>query len=191
MIPLLASLWACSTPQPEPIPPPAEVDLARLPGASLYQLSAPLLDQHGRQVPLSVFAGQPVLVSMFYASCTSACPMLVNDVRKLEALLSEDERAQVRVLLISLDPASDTPAVLAEAAARYGVDADRWLLTSPPPAEVRTIAAALGIAYQAIENGEFHHSSRVTLLDAQGVPKATAEGLGKPPDALLEALRVL
>lgn len=186
---LILLLLACATGQPEPAPPSVEVDLSDLPGASLYQLTAPLNDQHGRQVSLSVFAGKPVLISMFYASCTSACPMLVNDVRKLEGQLSPQELAQVRVLLISLDPAADTPAVLAEAAARYGVDAERWLLTSPQPADVRTIAAALGIAYQAIEAGEFHHSSRVTLLDAQGVPRATAEGLGQPPDALIKALR--
>ncbi len=178
-------------PPAEQVPPVETVDLNALPGDSLYHLTPDLIDQHGQQTALSVFAGHPVLISMFYASCPSACPMLIADVQALEAELTEAERANSRVLLISLDPEADDPAALAEVVERYGLDDARWRLTSPRPEQVRDIAAALGISYQAVADGEFHHASIVTLLDPKGSPIAHVEGLRQSPAPLLTALRAL
>jgi protein SCO1/2 len=185
---LSLALLGCGSAPPAP-EPAATVDLDALPGDSLYHLDVALTDQHGQSVPLSLFAGRPVIISMFYASCPSACPMLVADIQRLEAALSPEERAQIRVLLVSLDPAQDTPEALADAVAQYGVDGERWRLTAPPEDQVRTIAAVLGISYQAVQSGELHHSSILTLLDAHGRPTARLDGLRQDPAPLVAALR--
>lgn len=166
--------------------PPGE-----LPGSSIYHLEVALTDHSGDAVPLSVFAGQPVLISMFYASCPSACPMLIGDIQALEAAMSEAERARTRVLLVSLDPEADTPRALSSVIAQHGIDAERWRLTSPEPRQVRDIAALLGISYQAIEGGEMHHSSIITLLDPAGTPVARVEGLRQSPEPIVAAMRAL
>lgn len=162
---------------------------APLPGDSIYQLEVSLVDQSGEAIPLSVFRGQPVFISMFYASCPMACPMLIADVQALEDRLTEAQRAGVRVLLVSLDPEADTPEALREVVARHGLDTERWRLASPPPDRVRDIAAVLGISYQAVEGGELHHSSIITLLDPDGRVAAQLEGLRQSPEPLLEALK--
>ncbi len=186
---LCALMLACSpVPDAPATPPPAPVDLGSLPGASVYNLKADLIDQDGKTVPLSVFAGQPVLISMFYASCPSACPMLVADVQAIESRLTPEQLANLRVLLVSLDPQSDTPAALTAAVERYEIDATRWRLTSPTVDGVRSIAAVLGISYQAVEGGEMHHSSIITLLDGQGEPQARLDGLRQDPQPLVDAL---
>ncbi len=185
---LSLALLGCGSAPPAP-EPAATVDLDALPGDSLYHLDVALTDQHGQSVPLSLFAGRPVIVSMFYASCPSACPMLVADIQRLEEQLTPEERAQTRVLLVSLDPEQDSPAALQAAVAQYGVDGERWRLTAPPVDQVRTIAAVLGISYQAVQSGELHHSSILTLLDPQGRPTARLDGLRQDPAPLVAALR--
>jgi protein SCO1/2 len=192
LLTLICTTWlvGCSG-APEPAEPAEVTALEALPGDSLYHLDTPLIDQHGDAVPLSVFAGQPVLISMFYASCPSACPMLISDIKSLEEALTDAERANLRVLLVSLDPVADTPAQLASVIDQHGLDTDRWRLTAPAPEHVRDIAAVLGISYQAIDGGELHHSSIITLLDSRGTPVIRLEGLRQSPEPLLAALRGL
>jgi protein SCO1/2 len=81
-------------------------------GESVYQLAGSLRDQTGARVGLDVFRGHPVLVSMFYASCPDACPLLIEEIRQFESTLPVSVRADLRVLLVSLDPARDTPEAL-------------------------------------------------------------------------------
>src|SRR5689334_8070472 len=49
-------------------------------GPSIYDLPVQLVTATGAHVGLDVDRGQPVLVAMFYASCTVACPLLVSEV---------------------------------------------------------------------------------------------------------------
>lgn len=196
MIYLLASLlFACAdrgtkaeVAPPAPTPPEAApIQPARaLP--SLYDLSLPLVGSDGQPTSLDVHRGHPVLVSMFYASCHSACPMLVQNVRAFEASLPEAHRAKLRVLLVSLDPERDNPAALAEAATRYGADPSRWVLAIPEATRVRELAAAIGIQYRPGEDGEIHHTSVLLLLDAQGREIARSSGPEGSLDSLKEAL---
>jgi protein SCO1/2 len=187
----------------EPAPAPADraagdaapdggpVSLDPLPTDSLYQLPVTAVDQTGAPSALDRFRGQPVLISMFYASCPAACPLLIRDIQALEAALPAPERAQLRVLLVSLDPARDTPEALAAALAQVQADPGRWAMLRTAPGDVRAVAAALGIRYRPTPDGEMNHSSILTVLDADGRPKARLEGLGRDPAPLVEALRGL
>ena len=90
---------------------------------------------------------------------------------------------------MSLDPGRDTPdALLALARARH-VDESRWRLLRAPEDTVREIAALLGIKYRRLPDGNFNHSSVITLLSPDGVIVARDEGLGQPLGALQEGLR--
>jgi protein SCO1 len=139
-----------------------------LPGHSLYQLQAQLVDQHGKQVTLDAGRGHPVLVSMFYTSCQFVCPMLIETMRATEAQLSDAERQRLTVLMVTFDPAHDSVAVLQHTADQRQVDGSRWTLARTDAASVRKIAAVLGIQYRALGNGDFNHTTAVLLLDAEG-----------------------
>jgi protein SCO1/2 len=80
--------------------------------ASIYDLSMHLLDQTGTTIGLDAFRGHPTLVVMFYASCPSACPRLVEELRTIVAAVPADRRAELRVLMVSFDAVRDTPARL-------------------------------------------------------------------------------
>ncbi|MCB9683501.1 MAG: SCO family protein [Alphaproteobacteria bacterium] len=186
MIPLL---WLACAEQPPtvtaPVTPPVGEEAA---APSMYELEVPLTASDGAATTLDVHRGHPVLVSMFYASCHSACPMLVQKVRAFEETLDDPTRADLRVLLVSLDPARDDPAALQEAAQRYGADPARWVLAVPPEDRVRELAAVMGIQYRPGADGEIHHTSTLVLLDADGHPIARSEGADGSTESLRSAL---
>jgi len=65
-------------------------------------------------VALQDFRGKVVLVYFGYTNCPDACPMtLANWARAFEQL-SENERSRVQGMLVSVDPARDTPETLKE-----------------------------------------------------------------------------
>ncbi|MCK6529669.1 SCO family protein [Myxococcota bacterium] len=196
---LALALGGCSLSSDPPLAPDpgaptagdAAPDAAPDLGASIYQLAAPLTDQSGAEVGLDAFRGHPVLISMFYASCPAACPMLIRDIQSIEAAVPPEARADLRVLLISLDPDRDTPPALAALAERHRVDPTRWKVTRTPQDRVREIAAVLGIQYRFLPDGELNHSSVITLLDPQGIPLHRAEGLGRPQDDMVARIAAL
>ena len=158
-------------------------------GDSVYALSASLVDQRGRTVGLDLFRGHPVLVSMFYASCPDACPLLIADLQRMERELPPRIKADLRIVLVSLDPERDTPDALQALARARQVDESRWRLLRAPAETVRDIAALLGVKYRRLPDGSFNHSSVITLLDPDGAIVARDDAIGGPHEALLRGLR--
>jgi protein SCO1 len=159
-----------------------------LPPDSAYNLKVSLENHEAAIVALDEYRGHPVVVSMFYASCPNVCPMLVSTIRITEDQLLGEMRSGLRVLMISVDPERDTPKVLQESLSRYKVDPDRWSMVRPEAGDVRAIAAVFGIKYKQLPNGEFNHSTRLILLDRQGIPIADSEQLGSYDPAFLDAI---
>jgi protein SCO1/2 len=153
-----------------------------LPGDSIYQLDARFADQHGREFRLRERRGRPQLVAMFYTSCRYVCPLIVDSAKGVEHALDEAERARLQILLISLDPARDDSAALARVAAKRDLDPARWTLARTGAADVRRLAALLGVRYRALADGEFNHTSELVLLDAEGRRLASTPRLGAVPD---------
>lgn len=158
-------------------------------GDSVYALSASLVDQRGRTVGLDLFRGHPVLISMFYASCPDACPLLIADLQRMERELPPRIKGDLRIVLVSLDPERDTPDALQALARARQVDESRWRLLRAPAETVRDIAALLGVKYRRLPDGSFNHSPVITLLDPDGAIVVRDDAIGGPHEALLRGLR--
>ncbi len=143
-------------------------------------------DQEGKERRLREFAGKPQVVAMIFTHCEYACPMTLAALKKIEAAVS---RMPVHYLLLSIDPARDTPEVLKAYARRESLDPDRWTLLCADAGSVREIAAVLGIRYKQNPDGGFAHSNLITLLDRGGVIRDQLKGLGAEPEPLIEAIR--
>ena len=163
---------------------------ASRPADSVYQLSVPLTDARGKTQDWRALEGKPRIVAMFYTSCPYMCPLIVESGKAVVHALPPVERERVGVVLISLDPAHDTPAVLRETATKRKIDTTRWLLAAPAPSDVRKIAGVLDVRYRRLADGNFNHTSVLILLDAQGRIVARTEQMGPKPDAaFLAAVR--
>jgi protein SCO1/2 len=159
-----------------------------LPGGSFYRLNPPLTDQDGHPFELASLQGGPVLVSMFYSSCEMVCPVLFETIKQTVRSLPAAIGDRVRILMVTFDPERDTIAALKETAQKHGCD-KQWSLVRGSDADVRQIAAALGVQYRRLASGEFNHSTTVLLLDAQGRIALRSGSLGAVDPLLVSALR--
>ncbi|MEJ1095548.1 MULTISPECIES: SCO family protein [unclassified Pseudoxanthomonas] len=153
-----------------------------LPGDSVYQLPLKLTDQSGRTSDWQTRRGKPQLVSMFYTSCQYICPLIIDSGKAVEKNLTPAQQQRLGILLISMDPAHDTPAALQKIAGQRRLDTARWTLASPPADDVRKVAGVLGIRYRLLADGEFNHTSALVLLDRDGRILARTEQVGSRPD---------
>ena len=153
-----------------------------LPADSVYQLPLRLTDQHGKSWDWGRKRGQPQLVSMFYSSCQYICPLIVESGKAVERALTPAQRARLGVMLISMDPARDTPETLAKMVKQRHVDDRRWSLASPRADAVRSVAGVLDVRYRQLSDGEFNHTSVLILLDADGRILARTEKIGSDID---------
>jgi protein SCO1/2 len=148
-----------------------------LPGDSLYQLRLELTGADAAHRAFAELRGTPVLITMFYASCQAVCPIVAFAMRRMEAALTPAQRANLRLVMVSIDPERDSPAALAEFARINQLEEPRWLLARIPGPAVRELAAALGIRFRKLPDGGFNHSTVITLIDADGVPRARTSNL--------------
>ena len=181
-IALLLTPWLCSTGL-------AGEAASPLPSGSVYQLEVALTNQDGRAHGLDVYRGHPVLITMFYGSCPAACPLIIDTLRATEKALPAAQRAGLRVLMISIDPERDSVAALRDLATQRRIDTGRWTLARASAEEVRTIAALFNIQYRALPDGQFNHSSIITLLSPQGEIEASSARLGTADPVLVSQLR--
>jgi protein SCO1/2 len=166
--------------------PATPVEQPPAPGPSIYDLPVALVTSRGDHVGLDVQRGKPVLVAMFYASCSIACPLLVSEVGQVLAELPDNVRADTQVLLVSFDPARDTPAKLADVVRERRLD-EHWTVAAASDADARALAAVLGVKYRRLANGDFAHGSTIVALDGEGREIARTDSLGNR-DPLVRAL---
>jgi protein SCO1/2 len=161
-----------------------------LPGAapatnrSLHQIPGSWTDQGGRPFEFASLRGSPVVLALFYGSCDSVCPTIVRDVKKIEALLPEADRARTRFVLVTIDPAVDTPQRLLDYATKNGLDPSRWRLLNGGVDGVRLLANVLGVKYRPTGTGQYSHTIRITVLDGEGVVADHADGLARPVEPI-------
>lgn len=167
------------------------LEALELPGTSLFHLDEAFTDHRGEAFELTALRGRPTVVVMFYAGCTTACPILFGDAMGLERALDDDVREQTQFVFVTIDPERDTTQVLATQVAHYGVDDARWTLLRGSDAATRALAAVLGIQYRADGQGNFSHTNRLTVLDAEGSVVMTVDGLRQPIDEAAATLTSL
>ena len=156
-----------------------------------------LTDQTGRAFGTRELEGKVWVSDFIFTACQEACPLLsqrMQDVARRTKQLGPD----FHLVSISVDPERDTPARLAEYAARYGASPVRWSFLTGPAAALEDAVTGgfkVGMGKEAVTpdaGGEtfwqIFHGENLVLVDRQlrirGYFPATPEGL----DRLLEAI---
>jgi protein SCO1/2 len=137
---------------------------SRFEGAAL-PLGAPapdftLLDQAGQAVSLSSTHGEVTVLSFLYADCGASCIVIAQQIRGALDELKEP----ARVLIVSADPAGDTPARVRRFLARVSLTGRVTYLTGPR-AQLRRIWRAYGVTPASAGHAAFDRVATLTLLD--------------------------
>ncbi len=127
-----------------------------------------LLDSNGSQITQADFAGEPAVVYFGFAHCPDVCPGTMYTVAEA---LAQDTGYDVQPILITVDPARDTPAVMGQYAATEGFPSGLVGL-SGSDAQVTAAAQAFRVyssrgAANADGSYNVDHSSLLYVVDSQ------------------------
>jgi len=126
-----------------------------------------LTTTNGANLDLSSYEGEVVVLYFGYTFCPDVCPTTLADVARAKRQLNSDE---VNVIMITVDPARDTPELLAN----YVTSFDPSFLGAYGTDEVTAEAAALyGVFYEAREGSEatgylVDHTATLMVIDTEG-----------------------
>ena len=134
---------------------------------SLYQLDVKWTNDEGASVKLASLHGKPVVFAMFFAQCEYACPVLVQDIKRLLARMPEAAREKTRIVLVSFDVKRDTPVALKAYRERADLDAN-WTLLHGDTDAVQELAMLLGVKFKQDARGQFSHSNLFSVLNVDG-----------------------
>ena len=156
---------------------------------SVYHLPAVWTTQNGDNIELKDLKGNVLVVVMIYTSCKTACPILIKDIREIRKRVDEqagDKRKQVKYLLVSIDPETDTPEHLKAFAKERQMDDEQWLFLRSNEEQTREFAAVLAVNYKQISPVDFSHSNIISVFNKKGELVSQQEGLGIDYDKTVE-----
>jgi protein SCO1 len=152
---------------------------------SIYQLNSEWTDQNGTKRKLDEFRGKSVVFTMFFASCTYACPILVEDMKKIESKIPAAELDNFSFVLVSIDPERDTPEKLKAFSNMKSIDEKRWTLLTGTEDDIMELAALTGFKYKKESDGQFSHSNIINIMNEEG--EITYQHLGLNQDITIAA----
>jgi protein SCO1 len=103
-------------------------------------------DEEGRRISFykDLVKGRTVAINFIFTSCTTICPMLAANFRKVQNDLAKED-ANIHLISISVDPVTDTPDRLKRFAAQYRVGPN-WTLVTGNKDEIDALLGSLGIS---------------------------------------------
>lgn len=156
---------------------------------SIYNLPSAWTNQNNEEVKLVDFKGDVLVMVMIYTSCKAACPRLVADMRNIEERLPENTKGKVKMILLSIDPKTDTPERLKEFAKENFMDNEPWEFLTSTEDNTREFAAVLAVNYKKISPLDFSHSNIISVFNKDGEMVFQQEGLGVNSDATIEQIK--
>jgi len=85
-----------------------------------------------------------VLINFMFTSCTNQCPRTTANLVKVAEQLGDRLGRDVRMISVTLDPATDTPAVLRNYSHRYGTQPG-WYFVTARQKDIDAIRTRLGM----------------------------------------------
>jgi protein SCO1/2 len=155
----------------------------------------PMVNQDGKTIRLSDFAGKAVLVTFLYTRCPSPafCPRLTSQFARIEQELKKvpADYSNTHLITISFDPKYDRPPVMRKYGLAY-LDGDasgfsHWDFTSTSEMDLSRLAQAFGLQYEQQDNRIAHNMS-IVLIAPDGTVANFWSTTWTTPE-LLEALQ--
>jgi protein SCO1/2 len=115
--------------------------------ASAYIPDVEVLDQDGRKHRFysDLVRDRAVLINFFFTSCAETCPLVTQNLREVQDLLSDRIGRDIFMYSVSLQPELETPAILRDYAAQWDVRPG-WLFLTGQPERIETLRKAIGFS---------------------------------------------
>ncbi|GJQ63875.1 MAG: hypothetical protein SCALA702_29280 [Melioribacteraceae bacterium] len=158
---------------------------------SVYQLKSFWFDQNGNKTNIAGLKGKTQVLALIFANCSYACPVIVNDMKKIEMNLSGDEQNNIQFTLISIDPDRDTPERLMKFAKDQNLNLEKWQLLTGNKSDIDDIATLLDFRYKKENDGSYSHSNIISILNEEGELIHQQTGLNQDISRSVEIIKNL
>ena len=148
-----------------------------LPSNSIFNLSSEWRNQNNIKLHLKDLKGKTLVVVMIYTSCQSACPILISKMKQIEQKIDRNLIKNINMVLVSIDPETDTPDHLKEFATNNNMDNPQWIFLTSNEIDTREFANVLAMKYKKISPIDFSHSNIITIFNPSGQLVTQEEGL--------------
>lgn len=150
-----------------------------------------LINAAGETVSLDDFQDKIVLLYFGYSFCPDVCPATLAELAQVQKQV-DDTGEKIQVVMVSVDPARDTPEQLADYVSHFhptfvGITGDK--------AAIDAAAEGYGVFYEAHEGTAasgylVDHTARVFVIDPQGMYQLSF-GFGTPAADMAHDLRLM
>ena len=148
--------------------------------------AAALVDQYGARVSLADLGGRPALLTVAFGHCATVCPTIVSDLSRARRTAG---RADVQLVVLTLDPWRDTPDRLSSLGAHWDLGVGDRVL-SGSVANVEQVLDSLGIGRRRNETtGDIEHGGTVLLVNSRGRVEWRIDGGWDQVGGLLQQLK--
>ena len=152
-------------PVEEAAPPPARLKR----GDTIAPFA--LIDERGQAFTDADLRGHQTIVTFIFTRCPvpEYCPLVTARFKALQTTLARDRSLprDAQLLSVTLDPAFDTPEVLAAYGAAVGASPERWRFVTGDPDAVMRVARAFSV-YVEKNGAMLDHTLATALVDRDG-----------------------
>ena len=144
------------------------------------------IDDNGRNVTLAQWQGRRYVISMSVGGCRKICTTTMRRMEQIQSL-ADQRGLQLEFIVVSLDPATDTPAEWREYRKLRGLQRPNWHFLGGDAVSTRQLANMLGIRYWSYDDHVLH-DFRIALVGASGSIERTLQWSDDDPSVLLAGL---
>ena len=145
-----------------------------------------LTNQLNQSISLNDIQGKIIIIDFFFTHCPSICPMLTQNMHKLQASFKNPSGKNVadsmivQFLSFSVDPERDSVAALKAYADKYRIDHNSWWMLTGNKKTIYDFGInelKLGLVDGEGVDTSFIHTDRFVLLDKNHVLRGYYNGL--------------
>lgn len=136
-----------------------------------------LLDHRGEKFSNTHLEGQWSLVFFGFSHCPDICPTALSQMNQLVSVLDDEIAEQVQVLMVSVDPARDTPEILASYVPHFNPE---FTGVTGEFLQIMRIAQDVNVAFSRVQlenDYTIDHTGHLVLIN----PKGHYHGFFKAP----------
>jgi len=122
-----------------------------------------LIAQNGQPFHSAVLSGKIWVADFIYTTCPGPCPRMTSQMHEVQNAIGK--MPDVKLVSFTVDPARDTPLVLADYAKVHGASSEHWYFLTGPEATLQRLdrdVFRLGNLDTSMQ-----HSTRFVLIDRQ------------------------
>lgn len=162
------------------------------PEVSRQLIEFQLTERSGRTVGLGDLRGKFLVVNFVHTGCSISCALVNQRMAEVQKLVVG--QSDVQLLSLTVDPGTDSPAVLTKFAKQFGADAERWLFLT---GDRRSVYQLIETSFLSRDTnathmempGGFRKANHIALVDRDGQVRRYFPGMKfETPGAIVKAI---